>query len=159
MFSSQGITYKILFPGTGCIMAAAFLALSAWGDTDQKYEITLLVNDHPIMAEVAHTRAARTQGLAHRQMLPESQGMLFIFPEPVLFGMWMRNTHVPLSVAFLDEHGVIINIALMQPNTLARHYALRPAKYALELNRGWFASHGVQPGMQIEGLERAPPPR
>ncbi len=69
------------------------------------------------------------------------------------------NTYVPLSVAFLDEQGVIINIAEMEPHTRTTHAAARPAKYALEVNRGWFAKRSIKPGMRVEGLERAPPAR
>jgi uncharacterized membrane protein (UPF0127 family) len=109
--------------------------------------------------EVAHTEATRMQGLMYRRMLPESRGMLFVFREPALHGMWMMNTYVPLSVAFIDERGVIINIADMEPHTRTTHSAARPAKYALEVNRGWFAKHDVKAGMRVEGIERAPPAR
>jgi uncharacterized membrane protein (UPF0127 family) len=71
----------------------------------------------------------------------------------------MMNTHIPLSVAFLDERGLIINIADMQPQTRDTHAAAKPAKYALEVNQGWFAKRGIKPGARIEGLERAPPAR
>ena len=85
--------------------------------------------------------------------------MLFVFPEQGLHGMWMVNTYIPLSVAFLDEGGVIINIADMEPHTRTTHAATRPARYALEVNRGWFATRGIKPGMRVEGIERAPPAR
>jgi len=71
----------------------------------------------------------------------------------------MMNTYVPLSVAFLDERGVIINIADMQPHTRDSHSASKPAKYALEVNQGWFRKHGIKPGAKVEGIERAPPAR
>ncbi len=117
------------------------------------------IDEQTIEAEVAHTEASRLQGLKHRRVLPESAGMLFIFTSPARPGLWMKHTYVPLSVAFLDEQGVIINIAVMQPNTLAAHYPLRPAKYALEVNRGWFAQRGVTAGMRVEGVESAPAAR
>jgi uncharacterized membrane protein (UPF0127 family) len=122
-------------------------------------EITLSVNGHPLTAEVAHTEPARTQGLMHRRILPENRGMLFVFADVSMHAMWMMNTHVPLSVAFLDERGVVINIADMKPNTQDTHPAAKPAKYALEMNRGWFTKRGVRPGAKIEGIERAPPAR
>jgi hypothetical protein len=140
-------------------LIGAVLALSAAGALAQQPEITLTVNDQRLMVEVAHTEASRMQGLMHRRMLPESRGMLFVFREPALHGMWMMNTYVPLSVAFLDERGVIINIADMEPHTRTTHSAARPAKYALEVNRGWFAKRGVKSGMRVEGIEQAPPPR
>jgi hypothetical protein len=73
--------------------------------------------------------------------------------------MWMMNTYIPLSVAFLDERGVIINIEDMMPHTRDTHPAAKPARYALEMNQGWFAKRGIKPGARIEGLERAPPAR
>jgi uncharacterized membrane protein (UPF0127 family) len=81
--------------------------------------------------------------------------MRFVFPEAALHGMWMMNTYLPLSVAFLDRDGVIINIADMTPHTQTTHSAARPAKYALEVNQGWFRKRGIKPGDKVEGLEKA----
>jgi uncharacterized membrane protein (UPF0127 family) len=106
--------------------------------------------------EVAATKGQRAQGLMNRTSLPESQGMLFVYPAPAYFCMWMKNTLVPLSVAFIDGQGRVINIADMTPHTETNHCTERNATYALEVNRGWFAKHGVLPGSQILGLEKAP---
>jgi uncharacterized membrane protein (UPF0127 family) len=141
------------------VLAALALAAPATLPAQQLPEIALSVNGHPLTVEVAHTAPARTQGLMHRRILPENRGMLFVFPEAGLHGMWMVDTYIPLSVAFLDERGVIINIADMEPLTRDAHPAARPAKYALEVNRGWFAKRGIAPGARVEGIERAPPPR
>ena len=122
-------------------------------------EISLTMNGHKLTAEVAQTNPARMQGLMHRRMLPENRGMLFVFPGNRRPTMWMKNTYIPLSVAFLDERGVIINIADMEPHTTDGHSATAPAKYALEVNRGWFAKRGIKPGARIEGIEQAPPAR
>lgn len=122
-------------------------------------EITLSINGHKLTAEVARTDATRTEGLMHRRILAESRGMLFVFRDTALHGMWMMNTHIPLSVAFLDERGVIINIEDMKPHTQDSHAAARPAKYALEANLGWFRKRGIEPGARVEGIERAPPAR
>src|SRR5687768_10161091 len=124
---------------------AVFTLLSAFAARAELPEIALSVSGHKLTAEVAHTDAARTQGLMHRRILPENRGMLFVFADVAVHAMWMMNTHVPLSVAFLDERGVIINIADMKPHTQDSHPAARPAKYALEVNRGWFARRGVKP--------------
>jgi len=137
----------------------AVLALSTLPATAQQTEISLTVNKQHLTVEVASTDAARMQGLMYRRMLPESRGMLFVFRDVALHGMWMMNTYVPLSVAFLDQRGAIINIEDMEPHTRTTHSAARPAKYALEVNRGWFAKRGIKPGMRVEGLERAPPGR
>jgi uncharacterized protein len=118
-------------------------------------QITLTVQGHKLVAEVASTEPQRATGLMHRRMLPEDRGMLFIFPDVAMHGMWMMNTYIPLSVAFLDREGKIINIADMQPHTQNAHTAMRPAKYALEMNLGWFAKRGIKAGTKIEGLDKA----
>ena len=137
----------------------AALALATAVAAAQLPELTLSLNGQRLTVEVASTEPSRMQGLMHRRMLPEGRGMLFVFPEQGLHGMWMVNTYIPLSVAFLDEGGVIINIADMEPHTRTTHAATRPARYALEVNRGWFATHGAKPGTRVEGIERAPPAR
>ena len=122
-------------------------------------EVALSVNGHKLTAEVASTEATRTQGLMHRRILPADRGMLFVFPDVSRHAMWMMNTFIPLSVAFLDEDGTIINIEDMKPHTQDSHPSAKPAKYALEMNLGWFAKRGIKPGAKIEGIERSPPAR
>lgn len=139
-------------------LLVAGLVLAA-GAHAQLPEITLSINGHKLAAEVAHTDATRTEGLMHRRMLPENRAMLFVFRNIDVHAMWMMNTHVPLSVAFLDTGGVIINIEDMAPHTQDSHPAAKPAKYALEVNRGWFRKRGIKPGARVEGIERAPPAR
>ena len=121
--------------------------------------VSLSAGIHVIQAEVANTDAARAQGLMFRKSLAANHGMLFVFPEAGPQCMWMRNTYVPLSVAFIDERGVIVNIADMQPQSDDSHCASRPARYALEMNRGWFAAKGIKPGAKLSGIEKAPAPR
>lgn len=122
-------------------------------------QIELTISKHTLIAEVAGNDPDRMQGLMQRRMLPENRGMLFVFPNLAFHGMWMMNTYVPLSVAFIDDNGTIINIEDMQPHTRDSHNAKSPARYALEMNLGWFHKRGIKPGMKIEGLEKAPPPR
>ena len=142
----------------GLALASLALALGTLGVRAAGMpEIPLVVNGHTLTVEVAVTDETRSQGLMHRRILPENRGMLFVFREVAPHAMWMMNTYIPLSVAFLDERGQIINIADMQPHTRDSHGASRPAKYALEMNQGWFAKRGIKPGARIEGLERAPP--
>lgn len=117
--------------------------------------IELNISDYTITAEVANTPATRATGLMHRKHLPENSGMLFVFPRAGIHGMWMQNTQLPLSVAFLDESGVIVNIADMVPYTLTPHRPIKAAKYALEMNQGWFRTRGVEAGEQVLGLEQA----
>jgi hypothetical protein len=121
--------------------------------------LALNVGIHLVHAEIANTLPSRAQGLMFRKSLDASHGMLFVFPDIGPQCMWMRNTYVPLSVAFIDEAGVILNIADMKPQTEDSHCAAGPARYALEMNQGWFAAKGIKPGARIAGIEKAPAPR
>lgn len=114
---------------------------------------------HRIEAEVAATQAVRMQGLMQRRSLGSNQGMLFVFPFADRHCMWMRNTLIPLSVAFLDEEGKIINIEEMKPQTENNHCAAAPARFALEMNKAWFSAKGINPGIRIGGVENAPRPQ
>ncbi|MDP2808896.1 MAG: DUF192 domain-containing protein [Rhodocyclaceae bacterium] len=114
---------------------------------------------HRIEAEVANTQEARMRGLMHRKSMTAQRGMLFVYDAPSPQCMWMRNTLISLSVAFLDEQGRIINVEEMQPRTEINHCAARPAKYALEMNVGWFRQRGLGVGAPIGGIDRAPPAR
>ncbi len=106
-----------------------------------------------IQAEVAATPATRAQGLMRRKVMAPAAGMLFVFDESATHCMWMKNTLIPLSVAFIDARGRIVNIADMQPLNETSHCATRPARYALEMNQGWFKKRGIAAGAAIGGLE------
>lgn len=121
--------------------------------------LELAAGIHRIEAEVAATGASRAKGLMHRRSLPPNRGMLFVFPSAARHCMWMRNTLIPLSVAFLDDQGVILNIEEMQPLTLGNHCAAGPARYALEMNASWFGAKGLSAGTRIQGIDKAPAPR
>jgi uncharacterized membrane protein (UPF0127 family) len=114
---------------------------------------------HLIRAEIANTFDSRARGLMFRKSLGPNSGMLFVFPDVSTHCMWMKNTYVPLSVAFIDEQGAIVSIHDMQPQTETSHCAARPARFALEMSQGWFAQKGVKPGARIGGLDKAPSPR
>ena len=119
--------------------------------------VELSAGMHRITAEVANSAGTRMQGLMHRKSMAQNAGMVFAFEESGLHCMWMKNTLIPLSVAFIDESGAIINIADMKPQTEQSHCATRPARYALEMNQGWFAQRGIKPGARLRGLERFAP--
>jgi len=121
--------------------------------------IQLNAGIHVIRAELANTPESRMQGLMFRKTLGTSDGMLFVFDEPERQCMWMRNTYVPLSVAFIDAKGAILNVEDMEPLTENSHCASGPAKFALEMNKGWFASRGLKAGTRIGGIEKALPAR
>ena len=107
---------------------------------------------HRITVEVAETEAAMRQGLMFRKSLGKNEGMLFRYPAPRRLCMWMKNTLIPLSVAFIDAQGRIVNLAQMKPQTLQAHCAAEPVPYALEMRQGWFREKGIGPGSVIEGV-------
>ena len=109
---------------------------------------------HLIRAEVADRDATRATGLMHRTALAPNGGMLFVFDAAAVHCMWMKNTPLPLSVAFIDASGAIVNIADMQPHTEVSHCAAQPARFALEMAQGWFAERGIRAGTRLRGLEK-----
>lgn len=125
----------------------------AWAQTVAS-TIRLSVSGHALTAELARTPNERMRGLMQRRSLPPDHGMLFVFEAPERICMWMKDTPLPLSVAFIDARGVVINLADMQPLTLEPYCAAGDALYALEMAQGWFAGRGVGPGSRIQGLER-----
>ena len=137
--------------------ALALLALAAAPAAAQHPVAQLNAGMHLIRAEVVSDPGSRAQGLMHRKQLAQNAGMLFIFDEQAAHCMWMKNTLIPLSVAFIDESGAIINIADMQPHSEQSHCATRPARYALEMNKGWFAQRGIKAGAKLRGLEKLAP--
>ena len=134
---------RLLFP----LLLTASSALA-----QQMPVVQLNAGMHLIRAEVAGDYATRMTGLMHRAAMPSNAGMLFIFDEATTHCMWMKHTLIPLSVAFIDERGAIINVEDMAPQTEDSHCASRPARYALEMNRGWFAARGLKPGSRISGI-------
>ena len=141
--------------------AALALAAAAWCGSAlaEMGRLELTAGFHRIEAEVAYTDPDRQQGLMNRRSMGQNQGMLFVFPFPARHCMWMRNTLIPLSVAFLDEQGRIINIRDMQPQTENSHCADQDARFALEMNQGWFSQRGLKAGLSLGGINRAPAPR
>ena len=138
------------------LAAALFIGLALDARPDVTFRTTHVhVASHPLTVEVAANEPQRTQGLMFRKKLGRDDGMLFIFEEPAYHGMWMKNTLIPLSVAFLDADGRILNILDMEPQTLDAHTAAGPAIYAIETNKGWFAGHRVKAGDKVSGLPPA----
>ncbi len=131
----------------------ATLLASAPAAAQQKLPVTTLtIGMHLVKAEMAVNDEERSVGLMFRREMGQNEGMVFRFPNPKQVCMWMKNTLLPLSVAFVDEDGKIINIEDMQPETEVAHCAKRSARYALEMNQGWFRKKNIKPGAAIEGL-------
>ena len=112
---------------------------------------TITVGGVPIVVEVADDVMERSMGLMYRESLPHDRGMLFVYPDEAVRAFWMKNTRIPLSIAFADADGVIIAVMDMFPDDgRARYRSGAPAKYALEVNRGWFAERGIKVGSEID---------
>jgi uncharacterized membrane protein (UPF0127 family) len=103
----------------------------------------------PIQVEIADTPEKRSQGLMNRESVPEGAGMLFVWPEDSASGFWMKDTLVPLSVAFIDSAGNILDIQDMEPLDETLHNSPEPYRYAVEVNQGWFEEHGVAAGDNV----------
>ena len=112
----------------------------------------VLIKDIPIAVELANTFESRQLGLMHRSHLPQDGGMLFVFPDCTQRNFWMRNTYIPLSIAYISEDNRILNIESMHPFDENHTPSMGPAKYALEMNQGWFTRNGICPGDVVEGL-------
>jgi len=116
----------------------------------------LTVGIHVITAELATTPQSRMIGLMMRERLAPNHGMVFVFEDKSQHCFWMRNTLIPLSIAFIEDDGTIVSIADMSPKSEASTCPPRAVRYALEMDQGWFAKRGVTAGNKITGL---PPPR
>ena len=138
------------------ILAIFFIFLLSAAVSAEMPVSQLKISGHTLVVEVAHTHPARSEGLMFRQSMGENSGMLFVFPYTGHHSMWMMNTVIPLSVAFLDEKGVILNIEDMVPNTKTAHSSAGAAKYALEVNLGWFKTRKIKAGTPVMRLEKVP---
>ncbi|MBA1275862.1 DUF192 domain-containing protein [Stutzerimonas azotifigens] len=114
--------------------------------------LPLRIGEAVMQVEFADTEDQRRQGLMHRRELPLEQGMLFRFPALDTHCLWMKNTPLPLSAAFMDDQGRIVDILDLQPLTLDIRCARRPSRFALEANQGWFEQRGIAIGDRVEGL-------
>ncbi len=114
--------------------------------------LALQVGEATLQAEYARTPAERERGLMERTELAEDHGMLFRFDAFRQHCLWMKNTPLPLSAAFMDEQGRIVDLIDLEPHSTAIRCSKAPARYALEMNRGWFALNGVELGEQVQGI-------
>lgn len=100
--------------------------------------------------QIASTFHQRQMGLMHRKNMPANEGMLFVFPESGVQCFWMKNTYLPLTAAFVDTDGTIVNMADMQPLSEQNHCSTKPVPYVLEMHQGWFKRHRIRSGMRIQ---------
>ena len=121
------------------------------GAVSQALELVpLRVGGIEIQVEIADDADERQRGLMYRESLEENQGMLFVYPEQRTLGFWMKNTLIPLDIAYIDREGRIVDIQQMEPQTTETHDSAAPAMYALEMNQGWFEANGIRIGDLIE---------
>lgn len=138
--------------------AAALLAACCGAATAQDApqldlpRVELTAGMHRIDAQVAATPQERQTGLMFRKEMPAHEGMLFVFEQPAAQCFWMKNTLLPLTAAFVDDDGTIVNLEDMKPQTLDSHCSAKPVRYVLEMNQGWFAKKGLKAGTKLAGV-------
>ena len=133
------------------LLYSQFTLQPAWGS-----DITLRIGTHSIRAALAGTPQSRARGLMQQTQLCGNCGMLFVFPKAGKYSFWMKDTPLPLSIAFIAGDGRILNITEMQANSTHTHSAHGDILYALEMNKGWFTEHAIQTQSQVQGLHQAP---
>jgi uncharacterized protein len=106
---------------------------------------------HLLNVQLAQTPQERQIGLMFRKDMPAHEGMLFVFEQPATQCFWMRNTLLPLTAAFVADDGTIVNLADMKPQTDDSHCSLKPVRFVLEMNQGWFAKRNIQAGYKLGG--------
>ena len=151
-----------------CLVAGAMVALACvscgvrQGSSDRPPGalgplpvVTFTLGGISVEVEVASAPDEQQQGLMYRESMPENHGMLFVYREPMFMRFWMKNTRIPLAIAFIREDGVISNIEEMTPepgpfDPVHLYSSRQRCLYALEMNAGWFQKHGIQPGDRID---------
>ena len=138
------------------LVASCLLSLghASFAQSQKLAVIELKAGMYRIEAELADTSAVRQTGLMYRTFMPTNSGMLFVFEEKAIHCFWMSNTKLPLSIAFLDDDGKIVNISDMDPETQNNHCPRSSVRYALEMNQKWFAQRAIGPGTVIQGLPK-----
>lgn len=143
------LTYRICL--TIALWFTAGLAAAQDAPQTQLQRITLSVGIHQIDTQVALTPEQHQIGLMYRTEMPQGEGMLFVFPSPSKQCFWMKNTQIPLTAAFIADDGTVVNLEDMKPQTTDSHCSLKPVRYVLEMNQGWFAKKGIKAGAKLSG--------
>ena len=144
------------------LLAALALAATALASHAQESpqmnlpRVALSAGMYQIDAQVAQTSAEHQIGLMHRAEMPQHEGMLFVVERPGVQCFWMRNTILPLTAAFVDDDGTIVNLADMKPVTEDPHCSAKPVRFVLEMNLGWFNKKGIKAGSKLGGAPFKP---
>jgi len=134
---------------TTSLIVLFFTAIICQGAPKQNKTVLIDVDGHELTVELAITPEEQMVGLMNRDSLGCNDGMLFVFPQEQILSFWMKNTEIPLSIAFIKVNGRIVQIESMKPRSLDSHISHEKAKYALEMNEGWFGNHGVEVGALV----------
>jgi uncharacterized protein len=153
--AKKGLACGVLTAGVLFVAQASALAQGPAASQPQPRlpMVELRAGMHLIRAEVANTPAARSTGLMWRQTMGQNDGMLFVFEVASPQCFWMKNTLLPLSIAFIDDKGVVVNIADMKPMDETSHCSAKPVRFALEMHQGWFAKRGIKAGTTLNSKE------
>jgi uncharacterized membrane protein (UPF0127 family) len=135
----------------GLVLAVAPLAQAQTAPQSRLPVVELRAGMHIIQAELAVTPSQQATGMMWRTEMPGNEGMLFVNSDDQIRCFWMKNTLIPLTIAYLTADGTIINLADMQPRSEQSHCSAKPARFALEMRQGWFAKRGIQAGFQLTG--------
>jgi uncharacterized membrane protein (UPF0127 family) len=145
---------SVIFIFLGVILN--FFSLSSFGQAPVTFESKVItVGKVKLTVEVAETPEQHERGLMFRHSLNKNSGMLFIFSEKRILNFWMKNTFIPLSIGFFDEQGILFQILDMDPvkselqKNIPTYSSARPAKFALEVNKGWFIINKIKVGDKI----------
>lgn len=136
------------------VFALLFLLMGTCAAQSPQTELprtVLSIGIHQIQTQVARTPEQHATGLMFRTEMPQQEGMLFEFTAPSQQCFWMKNTLIPLTAAFVDDDGTIVNLKDMQPQTTVSHCSAKPVRFVLEVNQGWFAKRGLKAGAKLRG--------
>jgi uncharacterized protein len=141
------------------VLTLSIVAAAGWAGAQEEPQMqlqraTLGVGMHRIDAQLALTPEQRQIGLMWRKSMPVHEGMLFVFEQAGQQCFWMKNTLIPLTAAFVDDDGSIVNLVDMKPQTLNPHCSAKPVRYVLEMNQGWFTKKNIKAGAKITGIAR-----
>jgi uncharacterized membrane protein (UPF0127 family) len=126
--------------------------LDGWNTFQDRFSKRLIINNSPLSVEIAGDDESQSMGLKHRQSLGQNSGMLFVYRSPRLLSFWMKDTYIPLSIAFINQDGKIANIKHMKPRSEESISSDQPCKYALEVNHGWFDKNNISVGQYVRNL-------
>jgi uncharacterized membrane protein (UPF0127 family) len=150
MIRIRSINKTLRLLGSAWVLAAGG-ALAQNAPQPKLDTVNLSAGMHNIRAEVARTPLQTQTGMMFRREMAQHEGMLFVFDNVERRCFWMKNTLLPLSIAFIADDGRVVSLADMQPQSEESHCSAEPVRFALEMNQGWFAKRGIKPGFKLKG--------